>query len=334
MTGRFEEELKTEVKIKNTIEDKPDVIKSYYNSFIDETYNTKYNYINHVCSFVEFMYKTYGIDFNDYNQISKIKMFHINDYINKYSYKEINGRKIKNTNSYKANKLSALRNFFEFLCNNEFIDNNPCLKIKTPKDKRMHKIVSLSEDEIQTIKMNIMNGVGSERAIKYQKKYINRDMLIVILGITTGLRVSAICNINVQDIDYDKNVIMVVEKGNIEKEVRIPVNIFEYINKWLNDREKILEGVDVDALFITSQKKRISTNGVRAMLNKYTYNIDKHITPHKLRSTTATTLLKKTNDIYLVAEVLGHKNIQNTKRYAELSDIKKIEAANIMGSII
>ena len=99
MTGRFEEELKTEVKIKNTIEDKPDVIKSYYNSFMDETYNTKYNYINHVCSFVEFMYKTYGIDFNDYDQISKIKMFHINDYINKYSYKEINGRKIKNTNS-------------------------------------------------------------------------------------------------------------------------------------------------------------------------------------------------------------------------------------------
>lgn len=334
MTGRFEEELKVEEKIRSAIEGRPKIVEIYYNSFVDATYNTKYNYINHVCSFIDFIKNTYNIDFNDYEQIGRIKALHINEYINQYNYKEINGRKTKNTNCYKANKLSALRNFFEFLSDNEIISYNPCLKIKTPKDKRMHKIISLNEKEIQTIKQNIENGVGTQRAINYQKKWINRDMLIVLLGIATGLRVSAICNINVQDIDFKRKSIKVVEKGNIEKEVFIPENIFQYINKWMEDRENILNGIDIEALFISSQKRRITTNAVRNMLSKYTYNISKHITPHKLRSTTATTLLKKTNNIYLVAKVLGHKNIQNTKRYADLPDSEVIEAANIMGTII
>lgn len=334
MTGRFEQELKTEEKIKNMIANKPKILKGYYNSFVDETYNTKYNYINHVCSFINFMEKTYNIDFDDYDQIDTIKALHINEYISQYNYKEIDGKKVKNTNSYKANKLSAIRNFFDFLYDNEIIKNNPTLRIKTPKDKRMHKIISLNEKEIQIIKQNILNGVGSQRAISYQKKWINRDMLMILLGIATGLRISAICNINIQDINVKNKTIKVVEKGNIEKEVHIPENIFEYINNWIEDRERILNGLDVDALFISSQKKRITTSAVRNMLNKYTYNINKHITPHKLRSTTATTLLKKTNNIYLVAKVLGHKNIQNTKRYADLPDSEVIEAANIMGSII
>ena len=333
MTGRLEEELYIENKIMIMLQGKPNILFDYYNSLIDETYNTKNNYLRHVVKFIEYMNNTYEIDFKDCDDLNKIKSIHINNHINQYNYKYVRGERLKNTNSYKANKLSALRNFFEFLCDNDIIEYNPCLRIKTPKDKRLHNVVSLNKEEIQTVKNNIKNGVGSSRAIKYQRKWTNRDMAIIMVGITTGLRVSAICNINLNDISFKNKTIRVIEKGDIEKEVYIPDNVIEILKDWLYDREDILSNYKIDALFISSQKKRITTHAVRNIVDKYTYNIDKKITPHKLRSTAATNLLEKTDNIYLVAEVLGHKNIQNTKKYAGMSNDKKIEAANILGNL-
>lgn len=333
MTGRLEEELKIEEKIKCLINNKPIIILRYYNSFMNETYNTKRNYITHVIEFVNFMEKEYEMDFNDYKHIKSIKTFHINEFLNNFTYKK-NNDGAKNTNTYIANKLSALRNFFEFLCDNEIIEQNPCSKIKTPRDNRLHNIIYLTKDEINIIKDNINNGVGSKQAINYQKKWKSRDLAIVMLGITTGLRVSAICNINIEDVSFYNKSIRVIEKGDIEKDVYVPDNVLDIVKSWIEEREEILNGKDVNALFISSQKKRISTQSVRIMLRKYTYNINKNITPHKLRSTTATNLLEQTGDIALVADVLGHKNLQNTKRYALVSNKKKIDAANILGSLV
>ena len=333
MTGRLEEELKIENKIKNLMMSKPIIILKYYNSFMNETYNTKRNYITNIIEFVNFMEKEYNIDFNNYKDIKSIKTFHINEFLNGFTYKK-NNVKTKNTNTYIANKLSSLRNFFEFLFDNEIIDQNPCSKIKTPKDNRLHNIVYLTKEEINVIKDNINNGVGSQQAINYQKKWKDRDLAIVMLGITTGLRVSAICNINIEDISFYNKSVRVIEKGDIEKDVYIPDNVLDIIKMWIKEREGILDGKDINALFISSQKKRISTQSVRIMLRKYTYNIDKNITPHKLRSTTATNLLEQTGDIALVADVLGHKNLQNTKRYVLVSNEKKIDAANILGQLI
>lgn len=333
MTGRLEEELKIESKIKSLMENKPVIIFKYYNSFMDKTYNTKRNYITHVIEFVCFMENEYKIDFNNSNNVNSIKAFHINEFLNNFTYKK-NNERIKNTNTYIANKLSALRNFFEFLYDNEIIDQNPCSKIKTPKDNRLHNITYLTKEEINIIKNNINNGVGSEQAIKYQKKWKNRDLAIVMLGITTGLRVSAICNINIEDVSFSNKSIRVIEKGDIEKDVYIPDNVLDILKMWIKDREMILYDKNINALFVSSQKRRMSTQSVRIMLEKYTYNINKNITPHKLRSTTATNLLEQTGDISLVADVLGHKNLQNTKRYAQVSNKKKIDAAKILGNLI
>lgn len=333
MTGRLEEELKVESKIKCIIKNQPEIIRKYYNSFIDETYNTKKNYITHVIDFYKFVKEEYNLDFNDYDCLKQIKSFHINEFLQNYTYKKTNIT-MKNTNLYIANKLSALRNFFDFLCYNEIIEYNPCSKIKTPRDNRLHTITYLTKEEISIIKANINNGVGSQQAINYQKKWKNRDLSIVMLGITTGLRVSAICNINIEDVSFKNRSIRVIEKGDIEKDVYVPDNVLDIIKLWINEREEILNGQNLNALFISSQKKRITTQSVRIMLKKYTYNINKNITPHKLRSTTATNLLEQTGDISLVAEVLGHKNLQNTKRYAKVSNEKKIDAANILGGLI
>lgn len=334
MTGRLEQEIIIENKIKKLIQNQPLILNDYYHSLLEVTYGTKLNYINHVVNFIQFMSNKYDIDFNARDTLKEIKVLHINDYLNQFTYKQVKGALIKNTNTYKANILSALKNFFEFLCNNDIIEYNPCSRIKPPKDKRIHDVISLNKEEIQIIQNNIQNGVGSKKAISNQKKWKNRDLAILSLGITTGLRVSAICNINIEDISFSNDTIKVVEKGDVEKEVYVPDNVMELINAWIEDRNVMLDDNSTNALFISNRKKRITANAIRNMLKKYTYNIDKKITPHKLRSTTATNLLEETNDIYLVAEVLGHSNLQNTKRYAKVSNKKKIKAANILGNLV
>lgn len=333
MTGRLEEEVKVEAKIKYLIKNKPKIVTRYYNSFMDETYNTKKNYITHTIEFIDYMADKYNIDFDNYEHIKFIKSIHINEFLNNFIYKKSNERK-KNTNTYIANKLSAIRHFLDFLCDNDILEQNPCSKIKTPRDNRLHSITYLTKDEIDILKNNINSGVGSQQAINYQKKWKNRDLAIIMLGITTGLRVSAICNINIDDISFINKSVRVIEKGDVEKDVYIPDNVLSIISLWLSERNEILNKKDVNALFISNQKKRITTQSVRIMLKKYTYNINKNITPHKLRSTTATNLLEQTGDIALVAEVLGHKNLQNTKRYVKVSNEKKIDAANILGCLV
>ena len=110
--------------------------------------------------------------------------------------------------------------------------------------------------------------------------------------------------------------------------------MIEIIKIWLCDREKLLKNDNCEALFISAKQQRIGVNTIRDMLKKYTYNIDKKITPHKLRSTAATNLYDATGDIYLVADVLGHHNIQNTKRYAKVSNSKKEFAADTLSKLI
>jgi integrase/recombinase XerC len=129
---------------------------------------------------------------------------------------------------------------------------------------------------------------------------------------------------------------MTIEKGEEERTVFLSDKMMELLKTWLYDREQILRkcNVDCDALFISSEKQRIGITTIRDMLKKYTYNIDKHITPHKLRSTAATNLYEKTGDIYLVADVLGHHNIQNTRRYAKVSNNKRMIAAKELSNLI
>lgn len=336
MNGRLEKELKIDQKIRNMIKDHSQnkILNSYYGSFVDESYSTRYTYMVNVITFLEYMKRNYNIDFNKESDIKRIKMLHINEYLNSYSYKKGKLSNEKNTNSYKALKLASVRHFYEFLVNNDMADTNLCDKIKKPKEKSLNEIISLTPEEIQLVKLNVLNGVGTDRAKSFQKKLTNRDLAIIFLGITTGLRISAICNINMEDVSIQNKTIRVIEKGYVDKYIYVPENVMNYIEKWIDDRSEILEYGNSDALFISLKQERISTSTVRKMLKKYTYNIDKNITPHKLRSTAATNLLEETGDIFLVAEVLGHKNIQNTRRYAKMSEEKKRNAASILGKLV
>jgi site-specific recombinase XerD len=132
-----------------------------------------------------------------------------------------------------------------------------------------------------------------------------------------------------EDIDFDDRSIVVTEKGNKTRVVFFGENVKRELLYWIRHRREIM-GTNDGPLFVSNRKKRISVCAVQDILKKYTAGFDKHITPHKMRSTCATNLYEETHDIYLVQNVLGHSNIANTRRYADMSEEYRRDAASII----
>lgn len=334
MSGRRENDEMIENKIKTMVSNQPKIIYDYSKSFGSKTPSTKLLYIDHVIKFITYVSREYNIDFNKTEEIKTLNYSHIAAYMDYMKSYVLNGKRINKEATTCRTGFYSIKHFCKYLRLCRIIDYNPCDEIEVPKDKKVHEVVSLSLEEIEIIKKNIEEGVGSERAKSTQKKWKNRDLCIVLLGITTGLRVSAISNIDIADIDFENKILKTIEKGNYEREIFLSDKMIEKLKVWIYEREKLMRGYHSDALFISANRKRIDRHTISALLKKYTYNIDKNITPHKLRSTAATNLYDKTGDIYLVADVLGHHNIQNTKRYAKISNTKKEFAAKILGEMI
>jgi integrase/recombinase XerC len=248
-------------------------------------------------------------------------------YMNNIKRKDVDGEVVEVGDEIRAARWSSLNTFFTFLKNNDYIEENPVEKTKRPRAKVEHTVTYLNEEEIGILLNNI-----KEIATPM---FVNRDLCIVSLGLTTGLRVSAICNININDIDFYENRIKVIEKGNKTRYIRFGGKTKEMINNCLIDREKYFASADTDALFVSRNGNRISTSMVGVLIEKYTSGItNKRITPHKLRASCATNLYQKTGDLLLTSKILGHENIQTTRRYAAVADSSVDKATQILDDLV
>lgn len=342
MNGRQEYQEQIEKKINMKLIGKPQYLIDYSKTFGDKTTCTKKFYIDYIIDFLNYLSNELKYDINDPTCFKNIRTSTINGYSEHIRYKTVikNNKevKIENGESIRASKIYAIRDFFNFLYVDRYIDENPSLNASVPKVKDETQVIALTEDEVETLKQNIITGVGSSKAKKRQQPWKNRDLAIVMIGLVAGLRVESIVEINLSDVNFQTCSIDVIEKGNKSRTCYVGNNTMKVINDWIEDRSCILNGQVSDALFLSSIKQnglytRITTSGVRKLVNKYTKNIDKHITPHKLRSTCATTTYKHTGDIYLTASVLGHKNIQNTRRYAMVADSERRTVASKLDNI-
>ena len=195
-------------------------------------------------------------------------------------------------------------------------------KTKRPKNKKEKPIVYLEQNEIG----NILDTIKSES----QQKMVNRDIAIVTLGITTGIRIAALVQIDIEDIDFKENTIHVFEKGNKERYLKFGQNARNALSAWLLDRQTYFPDVETNALFISQWKQRITEDGVRKLMHKYTEGIDKNITPHVMRKTAATQACRSGASIEVVAKMLGHDNINTTLRYRAILDEDKQKATNAL----
>ena len=168
--------------------------------------------------------------------------------------------------------------------------------------------------------------------LKYHKINKVRDIAILTLLLGTGIRVSECVGLNLNDVDLDNGALVVHRKGGYDATVYFGFEVETALRDYMDQRENMIPMTGhEDAFFISMQNKRMGVRSVENMVKKYTRNVTtlKNITPHKLRSTYGTSLYKETGDIYLVASVLGHSDVNTTrKHYAAISDEKRMKVTN------
>ena len=229
-------------------------------------------------------------------------------------------------------KMCAVRSFFEYLFSNEKIPANISTLVPLPK---LHEkpILYLEKEEVEKLLEVAENGEGlTERQKRFQRVTKNRDMAILTLFLGTGIRVSELVGIDMDDIDFSINGFLVTRKGGNQTILYFPETVAENLQTYLRERREIVaEPGSENALFLSLQRKRITQRAVEKLVKKYAMiaaPLKKKISPHKLRSTFGTSLYQETGDIYLVADVLGHADVNTTrKHYAAMSDQRKREAA-------
>ena len=229
-------------------------------------------------------------------------------------------------------KISALRSFYAYYYRREMIETNPTVLIDVPKihDK---SIIRLDTDEVALL-LDYIEHCGDQLTGQkrvYYEKNKERDLAIVTLLLGTGIRVSECVGLDIEDVDFKNNGIKVTRKGGNEMVVYFGPEVEKALKRYLEVRENIipLEGHE-HALFYSAQRRRIGVQAIENLVKKYAQQITttKKITPHKLRSTYGTALYQETGDIYLVADVLGHKDVNTTKKhYAAIDDARRRQAA-------
>ena len=247
-------------------------------------------------------------------------------------YNDEEGNEISNSEYGIKRKMSALRVMYQYFYSHERIHNNPASIVNMPK---LHKreIVRFDENEMYDFLDKVEMGTNlTKRQLASHEKTKKRDLAMMTLLLGTGMRVSECVGLNIDDVDINSASLRIIRKGGNVDIVYFGYEVEDKLLEYMDERDEIvaLEGHE-KALFLSSQKKRISVRAVEKMVEKYSRITDttKHITPHKLRSTYGTQLYRETGDIYLVADVLGHKDVNTTtKHYATVSQDKKQNARN------
>ena len=322
MTGRMENKLKTENKILNKLEHCNKHLKNYY-YYMDaegKSHKTKDLYICYIDCFLRAVNK----------EVKCIESVDVNKYITSLI-------KSEKPQTYLVTIWYALKSFFSFLLNNNIISEDIMKGCPRPKRKSSNDIkrVYLNPEELKQLIENVKNGVGSERSKAYQHTYVERDLAIIMTFINTGIRVTALTEINIEDVDLENSIIKVTDKRN--KTTDFPMNdtLRMYIEDWIIRRKELFGEDCPNALFLSNQRNRMSTNSVTKLVKKYTTGIkDKPISPHKLRASFATNLYEATGDIQLVQEAMNHTDVSTTQLYVQSSDRNRKRASSAIETIM
>lgn len=276
------------------------------------------------------------------DDVESVSPYEIEKYVDSLSAYYIDGKKYSCGEKAKERKLSSLRSLYKYIYKKGYINSNVMLKIDMPKihDK---PIVRLEPDEVQRMIALVQNGDHLSPRQRASNEFTRkRDVAILYLFLGTGIRVSELVGLNKTDVDFEKGLFIVTRKGGNRSILYLPKQtqtaLIEYV-EWLNNQltentefSQKLRNADQNVLFYSIQGKRITVRAVENLVKKYAEYATplKKISPHKLRSTYATNLYRATEDIYVVADVLGHSDVNTTKRhYAQMSEQNRKNAAKI-----
>jgi len=257
------------------------------------------------------------------DDMNKINAKHIERFISYISQYEYNGKLYTNGECGKARKLASIRAFFKYLFKNDLIKANNADKVSMPK-RHEKEIIRLEPNEVAKLINESETGydlIGKQKAFHQHTQLRDTALLTLLLG--TGMRISECVGLNVDDIDFSTNALKITRKGGNRVVLYFGDEVKKALVEYLNARDQMKIDPGEKALFLSLQRKRMTPRAIQKLVKKYSEIITplKHITPHKLRSTFGTALYRETQDIYIVADVLGHKDVNTTrKHYAAISD--------------
>lgn len=268
---------------------------------------------------------------SDLDQLQPVDIEEYLEYLKYYTY---DGQAFTNDERGIKRKFASLRSFFLYYQKRDLLRHNPTVVVDMPK---LHdrEIIRLDADEVSDLLELVEHGRDHLSGMKkvYYEKNKQRNIAIFTLFLGTGIRVSECVGLDIEDVDFKNNRIRIIRKGGKEEYVYFGEEVANALKSYITEERvhvKPREGHE-HALFYSIQKRRISVQAIENLVNEYTSQITsfKHITPHKLRSTYGTALYQQTGDIYLVAEVLGHNDVNTTrKHYAAMDDEQKRSAAD------
>ena len=268
-------------------------------------------------------------------QLDQITVTDLEEYMEylKYRFNEQN-HEIMNQERGIMRKISSLKRFYNYFFRTEKLTTNPAALVRLPK---LHEkeIIRLDVDEVALLLDAVEQGEGlTEKQKAFHKRTRLRDLALLTLLLGTGIRVSECVGLDINDIDFKNGGIHIHRKGGKEVTVYFGSEVENALQDYLDERFGIIpeEGSE-QALFLSMQRKRMNVRSVENLVKKYAHIVTplKKITPHKLRSTYGTNLYRETGDIYLVADVLGHSDVNTTKKhYAALEDERRRSARNVV----
>ncbi|MEE0469565.1 MAG: tyrosine-type recombinase/integrase [Blautia sp.] len=340
ITYREQEKIENTVKLREFLTELPPYVKDYFRAKEPTTSDkTRLSYAYDLRVFFRFLQETNPslkekslseISIQDLSLLEPVDFEEFQEYLK--AYQSADNKLETNSRTGIARKMSCLRSFYDYLCKRQLLTSNPVRLVDMPKIKEK-AIIQLEPDEVANLLDYIENYGKQLSGVKlyHYNKQKYRDIAIVTLLLGTGVRVSELVGLNIGDIDFKNNGIRILRKGGNEMIVYFGAEVEQALKDYLEiSRNSItpLSGHE-DALFLSGQRKRISVDAVEKMVKKYASAVSvKTITPHKLRSTYGTALYRETGDIYLVADVLGHSDVNTTKKhYAKLSDERRRSAS-------
>ena len=331
------------LRLRDVLKTMPPFTRDYFRAIEPKTSSkTRISYAYDIRIFFNFLietnpvYKDYDVTqftLKDLELVEPVDIEEYQEYLKVYRSAN-DDRQITNTEKGLARKMSALRSFYGYYYRHQMIEKNPTVFVDMPKlhDKA---IIRLDTDEIALLLEYVEHGgdelTGQKKA--YFEKTRNRDLAILTVLLGTGIRVSECVGLDINDVDFKNNGIKVIRKGGNEMIVYFGEEVEHALKAYMyTTREAItpLPGSE-NALFLSTRRQRIGVQAVENMVKKYAACVtpNKKITPHKLRSTYGTALYKETGDIYLVADVLGHRDVNTTKKhYAAIDDHRRRQAAD------
>lgn len=325
--GRLEKELIEERKMEEKLKKLPEIFSEFYYSLraSKKSYTTISAYIRYVDNFMRFVADN-GTSNDFYKTVTSSD---IERYFISLETRDVNGKKMRTGSDIQATRWSALNTFFTWLVDKkEYLSKNPVDKVDRPKITAEHKVTYLTPEEIKKILDTVEQ--NPDRVTR------ERDKTIISLALTTGLRISALVNINVDDIDFDNKVIRVIEKRQKVRDIPFGGQTKKMLQSWIECRNRYYADTELEALFISKKNNRISIRMVEHLITQYAKDagIKKHITPHKMRSSAATNLAAMGVNIQTIANMLGHENITTTQRYVAVLNEEKKNAVNALDKLI